>query len=361
MQQAPPKDNIVLTYPADMSGCGFLRTIYPHDMLSSMYGNAKKYEGIVSTRFFLEQNLIAKASTIKLQRQCTDQQLEYIEILKAVRDKHNFKYQFVYDLDDLFTDIPSYNFAHNFYNQPFVKQNIQRIVNIVDVFTVTTYDLKKQIEKYNGTCKVKIVPNYVPKYIYRPYEGWDREETKKPKVVWAGSATHFNDFDMGDFRVILDLMKNTLDDFEWVLMGLNPEKIPTWLKPYVDTGKIQIHKWIRNLHNFPSELKRLNADFGLAPLIDNSFNRSKSDIKCTDYASADIVTMASNLAPYKKTAQLFFSGDWKTDRDTIIEVFQNKEKKELIIEKQKKILNKMWLENNIGKYRELFNIHGGNK
>jgi len=344
---------LTIHYVADHSGCGAIRTIFPNDILNSTYGQSKKYEGIVSSRFFIDQNLLANAKVIRFQRQITNDQLKFIELIRQIRDKNNLPYKIIYDVDDLYTNVPNYNAASKFYNQPFIKENVSKVVNLVDIFTVTTYELKKEIETFKGTCKVKVIPNYVPKYIYRPTKEIIKKENNKPTVLWAGSATHFSLHDQGDFSLILDLIKNTTKEFDWLIMGISKDHIPYWFKDIAP--KVKIINWMRSIQSFPSFLKELNADFGLAPLLNNPFNKCKSNIKCLDYASADILSICSNIVTYKDDSKVFLQDDWKEDRDQIIDIFQNKQKKEEIINKQNKMLDKYYLETKgISKYKELF-------
>ena len=42
----------------------------------------------------------------------------------------------------------------------------------------------------------------------------------------------------------------------------------------------------------------LKLDIGIAPLLDNSFNRNKSCVKFYEYAMSGAVTLASNVLPY---------------------------------------------------------------
>lgn len=52
--------------------------------------------------------------------------------------------------------------------------------------------------------------------------------------------------------------------------------------------------------DFMSKLRLLNWDVGLAPLLDNAFNRNKTLTKWVEYTLAGIPTLASPLAPYEK-------------------------------------------------------------
>ena len=339
-------------FQSDFAGCGQLRTIIPNTVMNSMFSHSRKklYEGIVSSRMYIPDRLFEKIKVIHFQRQTTDHHLQFIELVREVKEKADIvDYKIIYDLDDLIGEVPSYNFAAKTYNDPHSIENLKRVTNLVDIFTVSTYPLKKKIEALGGTCKVKIVPNYLAKYLYRPYD-FIKKENKKPRILWSGSPTHFSPHDKGDFGVIYDLIKNTIDEFEWVILGVR--QCPTWLEPYKD--KIEMPGWESSMYRYPSLLKELNCDFGVAPLLNNAFNQCKSSIKHADYCSADIISMCSKLTPYKDS-ELFFSGDWKTDRDTIIDIFQNKQKKDEILRKQNKWLDKQWMESaGVKKYREIF-------
>jgi len=357
------KDNGCLTlfFSADASGCGFLRTMWPNEYLNAMFQNCKKYEGIVLSRFAIKPELFRIVKNIRFQRQITNDQVDFIEFVRNYRDKTpEANYQIIYDVDDLYTAPPTYNSAVNFYGNPNLGskqtiQNVLRIVNLVDIFTVSSYDLKKEIEKFGGTCKVKVISTYVPKSIYKPYT-YAKEtpsKTGKPKIVWAGSTSHFNNVDMGDFALIFDLIHNTHNEFDWNIMGMNTSNsIPDWFKPLQD--KVTFTPWTRSIHSFPTQLKELNADFGIAPLLNNDYNRCKSNIKLLDYASSDMVAITSKLAPYKESS-VFLENNWRVDREQIIDIYQNKTKKEEIINSQNKVLDKYWLETKgLAEYRKLF-------
>lgn len=352
----PNDDNRCLAYwfNSDFAGCGQLRTFFPNQMLNAVYSASKDkcYEGIVSSRLHFSDSLLTKVKVFHFQRQTSDYQISFIKSLRDVRDKNSkeLTYKLIYDLDDLIGEVPLFNGASRVYNQKDTVENLRKICSLVDIVTTTTYPLKKKLEALGGTAKVKIIPNYLPKHLYRPYE-YVKPKNKKPKILWAGSATHFNMYDQGDFGIILDLIKNTLDEFDWVFMGI--KTVPVWLEECKD--KITLIPWERNLYRFPTILKEINADFGVAPLLDISFNDCKSNIKLLDYFSCDAMAICSKVAPYKKESQLFFNdGGWEEDRNMILDVFNDNTKKEAIIAKQRKILNKYWLEDNLKKYLDIF-------
>ena len=339
-------------YNSDFAGCGQLRTFFPNQILNALYTghNDRRYEGVVSSRLYVSEMLLPRIKVLHFQRQVSEDQIRFMASLKEARDNHEeLSYQIIYDVDDLIGEVPLFNQASRIYNKPNIIENFKQVCSIADIITTTTYPLKKKIESFGGTAKVKIIPNYLPKYLYRPYE-FDKPKNEKPKILWAGSATHFNMNDQGDFGLILDLILNTVDEFDWVLMGI--KVIPNWLLEVKD--KITLIPWEKNMYRFPTILKEVNADFGVAPLLDIPFNNCKSNIKLLDYFSCDTMAICSKVAPYKKESQLFFNeGHWKEDRDMIVDIFNDKAKKDKIIAKQRKILDKYWLEDNLKKYKDL--------
>lgn len=348
------ENNLICYYLSDFSGCGYLRTIFPNDILNNLYGNQRKYEGFYMSRFLTEKNLLPKLKAIHFQRQINPYQVAYIKKLKEMRDEfpNELSYKLIYDLDDLFTEIPSYNIASTKFNTKDVISALIEIKNNVDIFTVSTYPLKKKMEEVGGTkgtCKFQIMPNYIPKYIY----GGNIIKTKniKPKIVWAGSNTHFSQTDSGDFSLIYDLIKNTTHEFDWIFLGIR--KLPLWAQEL--EGKVTIGPWV-SLYNFPQKLKDLNADFGIAPLLDNDFNRCKSNIKYLDYLSADLISICSDIKPYEE-AKVFIKGNWQDDRQQILDIFNNEDLQEEIKKKQNRILSKYWLEENVStEYMSLFEL-----
>src|SRR5205807_5787075 len=83
---------------------------------------------------------------------------------------------------------------------------------------------------------------------------------------------------------------------EFEVIGVTTESIPGWCRrvaPLSGLGSTYpafIH-WLQSLPPY---------DIGLAPLVDNEFNRAKSMIKYLDYAALGLAVVCSDIAPYRE-------------------------------------------------------------
>jgi hypothetical protein len=360
MNKNPIDKKFVMWFVSDFAGCGFLRSLLPNELLNSVYGRKQKYEGLATNHFILDKNALKSAKAIHFQRQVLPHQIDFIELFRRIRNENpdTLTYKLIYDMDDLFTEIPTYNYCYPKFlpNVLDINGSIQRIKNSVDVMTFSTYPLKKKIMEIgeNKDCKFEVVPNFLPRYVY----GGNAIKIKnlKPRIVWAGSSTHLATNNKGDFEPIYELLKNTCDEFEWIFCGL--KKLQGWMLEF--DGKIKLMPWV-SLLDLPYKLKELNADFGVAPLLDNNFNRSKSNIKLLDYCSAGIIAICSKVKPYEEESKVFLYGKWEEDRKQILDIFNSEQKKEEILTKQRRLLERYWLENNLDTYVKLFDLNIGGK
>jgi len=178
----------------------------------------------------------------------------------------------------------------------------------------------------------------------------DKPPKDRLRIGYTGAASHWKDLVLLP-DVLLELQKKY--DFDFVLQGMcgTPLECEMWgyervleyglqpeRKEYLQSA---VNWWnkIQNLKFFhvpfyppvmyPSLLNSLSIDIGVAPLIDNRFNNSKSCVKFYEYATIGAVTLASRVTPYKEEvgycAKNTFK-DWykKLERLIVDEPFRRK-------------------------------------
>jgi glycosyltransferase involved in cell wall biosynthesis len=186
------------------------------------------------------------------------------------------------------------------------------------------------------------------------------KKKKRPRVLWSGSGAHFDTTNAGydDFTHIVDTVKKTLKKYQWVFMGA----VPKTLASHVKSGEIEFHPWVP-IYDYPSTVHNLHATVAIAPLHDNPFNNSKSDLKYIEAGAMGTPVICQSMHTYKNTPLTFSTGDELVDQ--IDYVVRTKNDYMKWVRKFRSGVESRWLEDNIDVYTELYthpyNSPGRNK
>ncbi len=343
----------VLHFMADVSGCSLYRMRMPEHLL--MYSGKANIQTF--NRMLMDPSLFANTNVIRIQRQVTPQQLEYIKFLKEQQLKYNFR--LIYELDDIpvIEDIPEYNIARKEYNYKEVQDSFWKILNLVDEMTVTCHFMKQYFQN-KGIKNVTVIPNFPAKFwmgnMYNQSKinnDFDKNK-QKPRILYCGSNAHYDLSGRGlkdDVYHIIDNIIDTINEYQWVFLGGYPKK----LKPYIESKKIEYHPWVK-LTDYPYAIYNLNIQAAIAPLANNNFNKAKSDLKWYEMCAYGIPCICQNLCTYENAWWKFDTGDEMiTQLDKL--VHHPGKYKNLGIQLYKEA-EKRWLDNpeNIGCYEELY-------
>lgn len=366
-QHAPEQEQISnrsIAYLADYSGCGHWRCIWPDAVINA------HTKGVIheTTMMVLDERYYANTRTVRIQRQATDYQREFVKFLKQIQPKYNFK--IVYEIDDVVfaEDIPDYNKFKSAFTDPKIRECAQDIMAMSDEITVTCQFMKDYYEHKTGNKNITVIPNYPPKFWMGSY--YDEERIKKlyrkhcdgrgkrPRVLYPGSGAHF-DVDNrvnqnDDFAHVRDTVAKTVKDIQWVFLGAYP--LP--LKPLIDQGLIEFHSWSRLLE-YPKSIYDIAPNFIVAPLQDNTFNKCKSDLKYIEAACYGVPAICQDIDTYANAPLRFTTGDEMIDQIKTLSLKSHlymKESREAY-----KVAETRWLEKdeNIDKWVELYQHHKG--
>jgi len=351
-----------VNYLADYSGCGFWRILWPELLINSEGLGCSQSQ----TAMIFDPRWYSGVKCVKVQRQASNDQKEFIKYLKNVQKEHGFK--IVYEVDDVVfrEDIPDYNKFKFAFDNDEIRNNCIEIINMCDEVVVTCDYMRKLYQERTGKKEITVVPNFVPYhwmgYQYNKQQIWNNydKNKKKPRVLYTGSGAHY-DVDnknggIDDFSHVLDVVRNTLDKYQWVFVGAFPPP----LLPYAQSGKIEFHPW-QSLNKYPTFIASLNAQVMIAPLQDNTFNNSKSDIKFIEACVLGLPCLVQDMDTYKEApADLKF----KTGEDLeqkLEAVLKNKAAYYRNVELFRQIGSQRFLEldENIGCHLEVLNTPYG--
>jgi hypothetical protein len=263
----------------------------------------------------------------------------------------------IFDTDDALDMVPRENLNYRGLKER--GQLYQFLLEQADLVTTTTSTLAENLRKWNPN--VAILPNSVD-----PEEWHVTPRSETVRIGWTGSATHFN-----DLAVALDAIRETqkkhaftfvlqgicsedsIDDFyqfHATLAGRAFEQSPFGKSVKRLLGKLaglryEFHPMV-DVTDHSRKVCELALDIGIAPLVDDAFNRNKSCIKYYEYAMAGAVTLASNVLPYSEEVPVTAKNNqsWWRER---IEYLLQADRAALLREQREWVLEHRNMERNV--------------
>jgi len=353
------KPLLVKSYIGDFHGCGHWRVLYPTILISSIREDVKC---VYDFAFHAgDQSVYQGYDLLIMQRQVQPGFEGVMEHFNKVRDENKLPVVAMFEIDDWLFGIPKYNMAHNLYDNVLGHEHLAKILRSFDGMIVSTRYLKKMYSKYVPNDRIWVVQNHMPRMLWDFPEARGKEDYAitgdKPRILFAGGANRFavdpKDIpDKDDITVLEPLIRRTLDEFTWVFMGAKPLR----LMDLFNERHIEHVPWESNL-NYPRALRdKVQADLAISPLIDNAFNRSKSNIKILEYGAVGIPGIYTNLVPYDELPDFMkvrtnTTASWEKK----IREFLGDEKLRLDAQKaQLKVLEEYWLEDNLDKITDIY-------
>ena len=347
-----------LNYYADYSGCGHWRMIWPEQVMNAH--NKAVVHG--TTVMNGDEKYYIQTKGIRIQRQATPVQLDFVKYLRKVCDKNNIR--LIYEIDDIMfrEDIPSYNKYKVAFDGDDIRKSSCEIMKMCDEITVTCPFMRDYYKEKSGNPNVTVIPNFMPKFwmgnrsnLARTMQSLEKNK-RKPRILYAGSGAHF-DVDnrvkqKDDFAHVNQVIANTVDKYQWVFLGAYP--LP--LKPLIDAGKIEFHPWVR-LYEYSQKLYDLNVNMIVAPLQDNTFNRSKSDLKYIEACALGLPIACQDICTYENAPIKFKTGDEMIAQ--IEHTLQDSKRYKSLCKKATNYADTRWLEDdkNIDCYMELYQFN----
>ena len=197
----------------------------------------------------------------------------------------------IYETDDLLLELPQ---THPMYDA--LRDSLfatLRTAMEADLVTVSSAYLADYFRPFNPA--VVILPNVLDGSIWRiqPHEV---KPSSQPLVIgYMGSSSHASDLQM-IVPVLNDVLDAYPDEVCLHFWGCPPPEALAGHSRVAWTGLD-----LKDYKQFADYFSEQHADIWVAPLEDNRFNRSKSDIKFLEYAASGGAGVFSRLEPYEST------------------------------------------------------------
>jgi len=333
----------VVQYIGDQSGCAHYRMLWPEHILNAE-GKAMSSS---LTCMVLQPQWYQGVKVIKLQRQATEVQKQFIQFLKSIQPDYGFR--IVYEVDDVVfsEDIPDYNRFKFAFESNEIRQNCIDMINMCDEVTVTCQFMKELYQERTGKKEISVIPNFPPNwwmgYLYnrdKIYKNFDINY-RKPRILYTGSGAHF-DVDnknngVDDFSHVVDAVRKSVHKFQWVFIG----SFPPSLRDLVKSRHIEFHPW-QTIYKYPHMVFNLNPTVTIAPLHNNNFNKAKSDIKFIESSIMGIPSFCQDMCTYENAMFKFKTGEELVD--SITSLVRNKTLYKKVVPELRQIGSKRFLE-----------------
>jgi len=292
----------VLAYISGYDGCGYYRIQLPAKYLNKV----KDIHVKIATQYLNKD--IDWADILVLQKQTNQKALPFVQYAKKKGKK------IITEVDDDYFNIPVWNPAHkHYYNK---GQDLINFYKMSDAVVVTTPHLAQELSKYNP--RTYVLPNSLEmKSIDRLHSLEDKELNKytqylsvdqkkvtieearsrmegKTVIGWGGSPTHLRDLEQATDALVKLCSENK--DVMVVMMACTTDNLMKKLDP----SQLLLIKPVP-IFMYPQALASMEWDIGICPIEDNTFNRSKSNLKYLDFAINRFACVCSDVENYAKT------------------------------------------------------------
>lgn len=203
--------------------------------------------------------------------------------------RKEFGVKLVVDFDDYWC-LGKDHFLFDHYEEHNLHSLMEEWIKASDAVTVTHERLYYKVLPLNKN--VHILPNAIPRWgqFVQP-----KEPSDKTRLFWAGSATHKNDLKLltGPSRRI------NRDSVKWVMGGYmeNDKELQAMASYYTNGGRFN-HLLIRSSPVDYYYQAYTMCDIALIPLVDNTFNSYKSNLKILEAANVAAPVIVSKVNPY---------------------------------------------------------------
>ena len=273
---------VFVVIPKTYAGCGYYRQYMPHSNLSKIDGVECTY----SDGTFKDDELAVDADIIHFHK-------NYFSVPAALMCKRD-GIKVIVDYDDYWFLDTEHIFYQNYVKEGSSKQLIE-ILRLADAVTVTTELLAIEARKFNNN--VCVIPN-----AFDPDSTWPNERVKEPKIVFGYMGGHCHGKDVEQLRGVNNRLSQEFNNYKFRLFGY--DRSP----PYNHYASVlsgsghqagQYFDWIEQANIWDYHKFYNHLDVGLIPLVNNKFNRLKSELKLIEAGFYKKPVIVDNVHPYR--------------------------------------------------------------
>lgn len=274
---------------------------------------------------------IAECDAVFMQRPSIKAHLTIIEMAKYLSKPVWIDY------DDDLSCVPMSNKTFYTYMHPDNLNSFKAIIGLADFISVTGSFLKERIGRFSRV-PIDIIPNAWPDKSI-PWE--DKPYKRHNAILWRGGDSHNEDLEEHLDQIAEIAAQNK--DLKWIFFGAPSYKI---LKA-IPKENLELPPPMPIL-NYYKNLKRVEAQACIVPLVNSNFNKSKSNIGWLEATYAGCATIGPNFSSWNDKGIINYDVDSKSLPQTFSKHFDSFEERYL---ESQKIIKEKYLLSEVNKKR----------
>lgn len=332
----------ILHYVADRSGVFLYRAYYPSIALQDNTDTNVIFSrncSILNPEALAEMNWCDIAV---FHRMYIESSIQTMKHLKKIGKK------VVFEIDDDWLHLnPDNPFQKTLNENPQIIKGLKLAAKEADYITVTNERLANIMKKFNPN--IKIIPNYISSYFFDFNLHKQEKEKDCINLLWSGAQNHLD-----NLKSLVDPLKILFEKYDNIKLWIVGSNYG-YLFPFIPKSKLRWCSWT-GLENYASNISF--GDIGLAPMVDNRFNASKSNIRVLEYGYLGLPIVASNVYAYKETLKHgkngFLVDDTQGWVDSLSLLIEDKKLRKKMGREAHKMAIKNTIENNYKKYLDFY-------
>jgi glycosyltransferase involved in cell wall biosynthesis len=227
----------------------------------------------------------------------------HLTILQNLRTRGT---KIVYEMDD---DLLSVNSDMGARDWPTTQQKmwIRQMVRFADCVIVSTQELADRLAQLNP--RIQIIENALDERLFdRSHKIKTKEKDGVVVFGYMGTFTHLDDL-ISIIQPLRSILDRYHDRVRFEIVGVGDGVVLEAAFKNLPVRFLSLPTQAVSYERFTAWMQEnISWDFGIAPLINTQFTKSKSDIKFLDYAVLGIPGVFSNVPAYNKTVKHLENG-----------------------------------------------------
>ncbi len=230
------------------------------------------------------------------------------DLLPVIAQRRNNGKLTIFEISDNFTSFQKNNPNYEFYSDPVNRSCIMHLASICDAVQTTMPEIRRLFGYLNA--EFAVFPNQISIAARPLHTRGDRL-----RVGWGGSAGHYE-----DIRAVAPALIEWIDSRDDVELAIMAASSITGLFEGLPPHKLVIQSpgSLTKYYDFVRTL-----DIGIAPALQEDFNRCRSDVKYLEYAAHGAVPLCSRIPPYEYSVKDGVTGFLFDTPDDMITILDN--------------------------------------